>query len=102
MKVETSGAELGIDIAAAWTTDRKALTIALVNPRQQAANIALDLKGLRLAETGTLWRIAGDAPSAHNDVSHPSRLKIVDQPVKWAGRLEVPSLSINLYRFDVK
>ena len=102
VKVETSGAELGIDIAAAWTTDRKALTIALVNPRQQAANIALDLKGLRLAETGTLWRIAGDAPSAHNDVSHPSRLKIVDQPVKWAGRLEVPSLSINLYRFDVK
>lgn len=102
VKVATSGADLGIDIAAAWTADRKALTLTVVNPCKQTASIALDLKGVRLAENGTLWRVAGDDPSAHNDASNTARLKIVDQPAKWADRLDVPAFSINLYRFDVK
>ncbi|MCX6927542.1 MAG: hypothetical protein NT154_30695 [Verrucomicrobia bacterium] len=101
VRVESTAAELGLDIAAAWTADRKAFTIAVVNPCQQAAGITLNLKGLRLAETGTLWTIAGDDPSAHNDVGNPFRLKLVDQPAKRADRVEVPACSISLYRFNV-
>jgi alpha-N-arabinofuranosidase len=100
--VQITNAETGVDIAAACTSDRKALTIAVVNPRKQATSIALDLKGFRCAEEGTLWRIAGDHPSVHNDPDHKSRLEIVEQSAKSAARFDVPAFSISLYRFGVK
>jgi alpha-L-arabinofuranosidase len=100
--VETTGAEAGVDIAAACTADRKALTIAVVNPRKQVTGLVLDLKGFRCAEEGALWRIAGDDPAIHNDPDRRSRLEIVEQPAKWAARFDVPAFSISLYRFGVK
>ena len=102
VNVDMSGPESGIDVAAAWTADRKALTIAIVNSANQAASIAMNLKGLRCAEDGTLWRMAGDDPSVHNDAIYTSRLKVVEQTAKWAAELRVPCYSISLYRFDAR
>ena len=34
-----------LDVAAAWTEDRKALTIGIVNPTEQKCELAMDLKG---------------------------------------------------------
>ena len=59
---------LDIDVAAAWTEDRKALTIGLVNPNANAKVISLDLPGFKPGSKATVWCIAGEDPSAFNTV----------------------------------
>ena len=47
-----------LDVAAAWTSDRKALTIAVINPTEIEQRLSWTIKGADLKETGRLWRMA--------------------------------------------
>ncbi len=55
-----------LDVAAAWTADRKALTIGIVNPTMKGYDIRLEIAGAKLTGNGTGWQIAGNDPMAHN------------------------------------
>jgi alpha-L-arabinofuranosidase len=90
-----------LDVAAAWTADRKALTIGVVNPNRQSRAVQLKLDGIRLDPKGTGWVIAGDDPATHNDADN-ERIRIIEVPVRWDDRLEVAPLSITLVRFPVR
>jgi alpha-N-arabinofuranosidase len=93
---------LGVDAAAAWTEDRKAITLGLVNPRAEAEALALKIDGAALAGEATAWVIAGDDPGAQNDSTH-QRLKIVEQPARIdGGTLRVAPLSITVVRLPVR
>ena len=99
--VESSDAE-GIDIAAAWTDDRKAFTIGIVNPYAKPQTIDLTLRGVSLQPRGTLWLIAGEDPRAYNEPGQPLRVAIEESVATLKDKMAVPGYSISLYRFEVK
>ena len=51
-----------LDAQAAWSADRKTLTIGVVNPSPEAIEVPLAIKGAKLTGTGTRWQIAGADP----------------------------------------
>jgi len=99
--VSVEGDTGAYDIAAAWTADRTALTIAVVNPTPQAGTVALDVTGASPAGTGTRWVIAHPDPEAYNEPGKPPVLTIETSAVQGLS-LEVPGYGIVLYRFDAR
>ncbi|OHB77878.1 MAG: hypothetical protein A2Z25_07870 [Planctomycetes bacterium RBG_16_55_9] len=91
----------GLDVSAAWTDDHKALTVAIVNPTEKEQQVTMDLKGARLAGTGELWRIAHSDPMAYNEPGEEPNVVIQEQSLtNVSGTLNVPLLSISLYRLN--
>jgi alpha-L-arabinofuranosidase len=88
---------VGLDVAAAWTEDRMALTVAIVNPLSESKTIALMVDGAALGEQGTVWSIAGDRPTLINQPGEP-RVKIVEQSITFQGSIDAPAYSITLLR----
>jgi alpha-N-arabinofuranosidase len=101
--VETTSASDSIDVSAALTDDRKALTLSIVNPTDKEQRLALNIKGLELAGTGKLQFIANSDPQAHNDPSQPPKVVIEEQQLtNFSDSLTVPLLSINLYKLQLE
>ena len=92
-----------LDIVAAWTKDRDALTIGIVNPTRGEYQLAMDLKGANLTGQGQKWVIAHDDPMAYNEPGKEPKVAIEQSPVTGVsdGLLAGP-LSVNLYRLSVR
>ncbi len=101
--IEVTGdhAAQALDITGAWTEDRKALTLGLVNPNRTPKTVELKLAGATPDSAGTSWTIAGDNPALHN-AAGDAKVKIVEQPVQWTDRVQVPALSVTVLRFPVR
>jgi alpha-N-arabinofuranosidase len=92
-----------LDVTAAWTDERDALTIAIVNPTKERHELAMDLKGARLTGSGKLWLIANSDPMAYNEPGEESKVAIEEKPVTGiSDKLNVPPLSISLYKLMTK
>ncbi|HUT46749.1 MAG TPA: alpha-L-arabinofuranosidase C-terminal domain-containing protein [Sedimentisphaerales bacterium] len=92
-----------LDIAAAWTDQRDALTIGIVNPTKEQNELAMDLKGAQLTGSGRLWLIAHSDPMAYNEPGEEPKVVIKDKPVTGiSDKLNVPPLSISLYKLATK
>ena len=55
-----------LDVVAAWTTDRRTLTVAVVNPTEVEQPLKLNFSGADLAGNGTLWRLASNEANGQN------------------------------------
>jgi len=103
LPVAVTGDVTPLDVVAAWTEDRKAVTIAIVNPTENQQQLTLNLKGGQLADSGQLWLIAHSDPLAYNEPGKEPRVVIEEKPVAGASnKLNIPPLSISLYKLDVK
>ncbi|MBM3878281.1 MAG: alpha-N-arabinofuranosidase [Verrucomicrobia bacterium] len=92
-----------IDAQAAWSADRKTLTLGVVNASLEAIEIPLTLRGARLAGTGTRWEIAGSDPKAYNDPDQPARVVIAEGAVSGlTDRVTVAPCSVTLFAFEVE
>jgi alpha-N-arabinofuranosidase len=92
-----------LDIAAAWTSDRKALTIGIVNPTEQKSEIAMDVKGANLAGTGKLWVITHNDPMAYNEPGKAPNVIIEEKKVSdISNKLTVPPYSVSVYQLAVR
>jgi alpha-N-arabinofuranosidase len=92
-----------LDVAAAWTADRKALTVAVVNPTLRKLDIPWKLAGAKLAGSGRRWQIAGADPTAYNDPGKPPRVSIHRAAVGDAReRLPVAACSVTVFELDVQ
>jgi alpha-N-arabinofuranosidase len=94
-----------LDVAAAWTPDRAALTIAIVNPTLKPQQIPLEVQGATLAGTGQKWQIAGTDPEAYNEPGKPPQVLIEAVPLAAPdGRrqLTVAPCSVTLYRLNAR
>jgi alpha-N-arabinofuranosidase len=91
-----------LDVAAAWTADRKALTVAIVNPTLERRDVALEVTGARVSATGRRWQIAHDDPLAYNDPGQAPKVVIQEEKVTDGGRLCVAPCSVTLYALDVR
>lgn len=97
---ETTGL---IDAQAAWSEDRKKLTLSVINPTESAVDIPIEISGARLKGPGTRWQIAGPDPMAYNDPEKGSPVQIVEQAVNELGKtLSAPPCSITLFSFDAE
>jgi alpha-N-arabinofuranosidase len=92
-----------LDVAAAWTADRKALTVAVINPTESAQTLSLQIRGAELSGKGTLRRMAPSSLTANIVVGQEPGVKIEQLSVD-----QVPTnptfapFSVNIYEFPVK
>lgn len=101
--VEVTSKAKPLDIAAAWTKNRKALTIGIVNPTKTTYDLALDLKGATIKGSGQQFQIAGSDPMAYNAPGEEPQVTIEEKPLsEITNKLSVPALSISLYRLAVR
>ena len=92
-----------LDAQAAWSHDRKTLTLGVVNASLDQLQIPLTLRGAKLKGTGTRWQIAGNDPMAFNDPDQPPRLVIEEASVSdFSDRLPAAPCSVTLYALDVE
>lgn len=91
-----------IDAMAAWSADRKTLTLGVVNPSLQGAEIPLTVKGAKLAGSATCWQIAGKDPMVYNDPADPERVKIEEAVVQVSDKITVAPCSVTLFACPVK
>ncbi len=85
-----------VDVVAAWTDDRHALTVAVLNPTDTDQAVKLDITGATVSGNGTLWRLAS---SESNDQSP----KITNSPFEFSSESTIlPPLSVNIYELPVK
>jgi hypothetical protein len=88
-----------LDVAAAWTEDRQALTVAAVNPTEENYALTLDLQNAQLTGGGQFWIVTSDDPDAYNEPGQPPRIVIQEGTVTGgSSTLTVPALSVILYR----
>jgi alpha-N-arabinofuranosidase len=92
-----------IDAQAAWSRDRKTLTIGVVNASLKELKVPLTLQGVKLEGTGKRWEIAGDDPQAYNDPDQKPRVLIQEEKASLgAGRLAVEPCSVTVFEFAVE
>jgi alpha-N-arabinofuranosidase len=85
-----------VDVAAAWTDDRRTLTVAVLNPTDVEQSLKLNITGAALSGKGTLWRLA----SAESGGQNPS---IRNSPVDAIpASLILPRFSVNIYELPVR
>ncbi|MCX5655936.1 MAG: alpha-N-arabinofuranosidase [Planctomycetota bacterium] len=92
-----------INAQAAWSADKKTLTVGIVNPSMQALEIPLDLKGAKLTGAAMRYQIAGPDPMACNDPAAPSKVIIEEAAVKGiSDKLSVAPCSATIFALSVE
>jgi len=100
--VAVSSKAAPLDVAAAWSADRKMLTVAIVNPLRAKLDVAVEFKGASLTGEGRLWRITGEHDMAYNEPGKAPQVQIEEKPIEGVkDRLPSPPLSISLYALTV-
>jgi alpha-N-arabinofuranosidase len=91
-----------VDVVAAWTADRKSLTVAVLNPTDTEQSVDLKISNASLAGDGALWRMAPDSLDAVTAVGR-SEVKVEETHFNAIpNRLTVPKWSINIYSFPIQ
>ena len=93
----------GLDVSAAWTEDKKAITIAVVNPQTKADELVVNFGATAVKDQATQWLITGDDPNEYNEPGKPPKLTIQEKAVTLTNNtLAVPALSVVMYRLDLR
>jgi alpha-N-arabinofuranosidase len=95
-----------LDAVAALTADRKALTIAIVNPTESEQQMNLTLQGAAPRTAGgfgRVWRIASNDLTAANLPGKPPQVEIVETALKETpSQLQLPKFSISIYELPIQ
>jgi alpha-N-arabinofuranosidase len=96
--VEVAG-DLGpLDVSAALSADGRALTVAVVNPTDEAHRLRLAVSGKALTGSGQKWVITGKDKWAHNRPGAPRGVDITTEGVEGAREAAVAGpLSVTLF-----
>jgi len=89
-----------LDISAALTADRSALTLAAVNATDTAQQLALDFSGFKPRAHGRAWKLISPSLEAANHVGHKPQLAVTEHPFDAAAKaLSIAPFAIELYEF---
>ena len=92
-----------IDVVAAWSTDRKTFTIAVLNPSDAAQQLTLAIPGVRLGAHGKLWQMAPDKVDAMIEVDKKPEVQVEEKTLAaMPNTMTVPPFSVNIYSFTVE
>jgi alpha-N-arabinofuranosidase len=101
--VQVSGDFSPLDIAAALSSDRTVLTVAVVNPTEQNHSLSLALNGGGLTGRGQRWTLTGENKWSHNAPGKPRQVDIATASVQVGmERLQVSPLSVTLCECGVR
>jgi alpha-N-arabinofuranosidase len=99
-KVNAGSPTYPLDVVAAFSEDRKALTVAVVNATESAQTLSLDVRGLRIQPHGRMWRLSGPNLAAATGLKTQD-VRIKEELVEAAmDHLPVAPISITIYRFE--
>jgi alpha-L-arabinofuranosidase len=102
-KVPSGSDTYPLDVAAALTADKRALTVAIVNPTESEQRIDVAFQGVALQPKGRLYRIAAAGLSPQNVPGKPPEVDIVESVLtELPASLVIPKLSISLYELPVR
>ena len=85
-----------VNVAAAWTDDRRTLTVAVLNPTDVEQPLKLNITGADLSGKGTLWRLASAGSSGQNPSVSNSTVDAIP------ASLTLPRFSVNIYELPVR
>lgn len=89
-----------MDVSAAWTQDKSAVTIAIVNSTKRAESVAV--KGMQFGSRSHQWLISGD-PQAFNEPGKEPTLAIRESDVTIQNQtLDVPPYAVVMYRLQTR
>jgi alpha-N-arabinofuranosidase len=101
--VAVTGATGKLDVAAALTADGKALTVAVVNPGQDADRLSFDIRPAMPAGSGTMWILTGPGPMSANIPGKASDVVVTESPFSaGTAGLSVPAYSAAIFRFELR
>ncbi|MDW8309644.1 MAG: hypothetical protein RMK20_09750, partial [Verrucomicrobiales bacterium] len=90
-----------LDAQAAWSSDRKRLTLGVVNLTGAAVRVPCQVQGARLRGGGRAWRIAHADLMAFNDPEQPPRVGIEEIAAPQVGsELDLPAHSVTLISWE--
>ena len=90
------------DICAALTSDKKALTVGVVNPKAEVFSLKFNLKSARMTGLGRTWIITGTGPLAFNQPGEKRQVDMRESPeANLSGTVTLPAYSITLFRIPV-
>jgi alpha-N-arabinofuranosidase len=85
-----------LDVVAAWTEDRSALTVAVLNPTDTEQALKLDISEASLTGKGTLWRLSSTEDNGQNP-------GISSSPIDFMpASLKLPRFSVSIYELPAK
>ena len=91
-----------LDVVAALADDGRALTVAVVNPTENAVALPLELSGVKITGKGTRWCVAGRGEFDRNE---PGKARAVDiaekRDIDDAQGVSVPPLSASVFVFPI-
>jgi alpha-N-arabinofuranosidase len=86
-----------LDVTAAWTADRKALTIAVLNPTDGEQSLDLSFANSLSFGPGTLWRMAPEKLDAVRNLER-DEVKIEEQRLSATpNHLRLPKWSVSIF-----
>jgi alpha-N-arabinofuranosidase len=92
-----------LDVAAALSSDRKSLTVAVVNPTESGQQLNLSINGVALGDAGRVWFMAPSSVNATNVVGQPSQVEVQEREVNLTtNAMTIAPISVNIYEFPVK
>ena len=92
-----------LDVAAAWTEDHRALTIAVVNPTDSAQELKMEARGVRFEGKGTLRRLAPESLTADIQVGKDPGVTVDTSVVeRFPATTTFPPWSVSIYELPVK
>jgi alpha-L-arabinofuranosidase len=102
-KVNPGSDTFPLDVAAAWSRDRRSLTVAVLNPTESEQRLALSIRGVALAGKGRRWRLAPSSLDATIVPGQPPGVEIQEQVLETVpGMATIPPISVSVYELPVK
>jgi alpha-N-arabinofuranosidase len=101
--INLSGSYGDLDIVAALTKDKKAITISIVNPTNKVENLELDFGKIQIDNKPQLWIIQNDDPEIFNNPYENPDVAIKERQLNIEdNKITVPKYSIVLYHFNLR
>jgi alpha-N-arabinofuranosidase len=92
-----------LDVVAAFSDDKKSLSIAVLNPSDSEQSIQLTINGTKLASAGKLWRMAPDKIDAMVQVDKTPEVQVEEQSLRsLPATVTVRPFSVNIYSYPVQ
>jgi len=101
--VEIENDRANLDISVALTSDKKQVTIAVVNSAEVSETLLFDFENLKPARTGTQWLIQHEDPESYNVPGEQANVEIVESNADFKkNTLQVPGLSVIMLSLEIK
>jgi alpha-N-arabinofuranosidase len=102
-RVNAGSPTFPVDVVAAWTEDRRTLTVAVINPTESRQRLDLSFEGVELEDRGTLWRMAPPDLDATIVVGQPPGVEVEEVALDTVPTTATfAPFSVSLYEWPLR